>query len=309
MEVFVKSIRNRIEENKNRLQKLLKNKDNQKVLDKWLKTELAYTSNAIEGNTLTRKETSLVIEEKLTSGAKPINDYLEALNHAKAFEYVLSLKQNNIQIDEDFVLKIHKIILTGIDDLNAGFYRNVRVRISGSETILPNPLKVPDLMKEFGLWLIKKEDDILLKAIDAHYRLVSIHPFIDGNGRTARLLLNAMLIQNSYAPIIIRPIDRRRYLTALETYQVKGNKEPYEKFMLSALNRSLKTMVDLLDIEKQEATKDLLTISKFAALCNVPVSSVRYWMKEGKIRPTAFTASGYALFKKSQQKEIRSLQK
>ncbi len=305
----MKSIRNRIEENKNRLQKLLKNKDNQKVLDKWLKTELAYTSNAIEGNTLTRKETSLAIEEKLTSGAKPINDYLEALNHAKAFEYVLSLKQNNIQIDEDFVLKIHKIILTGIDDLNAGFYRNVRARISGSETILPNPLKVPDLMKEFGLWLMKKEDDVLLKAIDAHYRLVSIHPFIDGNGRTARLLLNAMLIQNSYAPIIIRPIDRRRYLTALETYQVKGNKEPYEKFMLSALNRSLKTMVDLLDIEKQEATKDLLTISKFAALCNVPVSSVRYWMKEGKIRPTAFTASGYALFKKNQQKEIRSLQK
>lgn len=297
----------KIEENKVILQNLLKNKDNQKVLDKWLTTELAYTSNAIEGNTLTRKETEMAIEEKITSGAKPINDYLEAINHAKAFEFIRISAKNNIKIDEDYILQIHKIILSGIDDTNAGVYRSVRVRISGSQTILPNPLKVPDLMKEFSEWLVKKDDDMLMKAIEAHYRLVTIHPFVDGNGRTARLLLNSMLLENGYMPIIIRTIDRRRYLSALETYQTKENSEPYYKFMLSAMNRSLKMMIDLLDIDKQEPDKSLLTISKFAKLCNIPVSSIRYWMKKGKIRPAAFTPSGYALFDKKQKADIEKI--
>lgn len=299
----------KIEENKVILQNLLKNKDNQKVLDKWLTTELAYTSNAIEGNTLTRKETEMAIEEKITSGAKPINDYLEAINHAKAFEFIRTSAKNNIKIDENYILQIHKIILSGIDDTNAGFYRSVRVRISGSQTILPNPLKVPDLMKDFSEWLVKKDNDMLMKAIEAHYRLVTIHPFIDGNGRTARLLLNSMLLENGYIPIIIRTIDRRRYLSALETYQTKENSEPYYKFMLSAMNRSLKMMIDLLDVNKPEPDKSLLTISKFAKLCNVPVSSLRYWMQIGKIRPVAFTSSGYALFEESQKRNIIDLVK
>ena len=108
----MQEIRVKIEENKKTLQKLLKNKDNQIILDKWLKTELAYTSNAIEGNTLTRKETELAIEEKITSGAKPINDYLEAVNHAKAFDFIMESAKNNVKIDEYYILKIHKIILT-----------------------------------------------------------------------------------------------------------------------------------------------------------------------------------------------------
>lgn len=305
----MQEIRVRIEENKNTLQKLLQNPDNQKVLDKWLKTELAYTSNAIEGNTLTRKETEMAIEEKITSGAKPINDYLEAVNHAKAFDFIIESAKHNIKVDENYILAIHKIILSGINDANAGFYRSVRVRISGSQTILPNPLKVPDLMENFSTWLAQEDDDILIKAIEAHYRLVSIHPFIDGNGRTARLLLNSILMENGYAPIIIRPIDRKRYLSALETYQTQENKDPYYRFMLSAMNRSLKMMIDLLDISKQEADKTLLTISKFAKLCNVPVSSVRYWMSEGKLRPLAFTQSGYALFGEQQKAEVAALKK
>lgn len=297
----------KIEKNKVILQKLLQNKDNQKTLDKWLSTELAYTSNGIEGNTLTRKETELAIEEKLTSGAKPINDYLEAINHAKAFEFIKNAATQNIKINEDFVLQIHKTILSGIDDTNAGFYRSVRVRISGSQTVLPNPLKVPDLMNNFGKWLVEKNDDILIKAIEAHYRLVTIHPFVDGNGRTARLLLNAMLLENGYAPIIIRKIDRRRYLSALETYQTKEDRDPYYNFMLSALNKSLKMMIDLLDVNKVDTIKDLLTISKFAKLAGVPTSTVRYWLKVGKLRPVSFTSSGYALFDEKQVAELNEL--
>lgn len=303
----MQDIRAKIEENRKKLQQLLQNKDNQKVLEAWLKTELAYTSNGIEGNTLTRKETELAIEENLTSGAKPINHYLEAINHAKAFEFILEAGKNSAKINESFVLQLHKIILSGIDNTNAGFYRSVRVRISGSETILPNPLKVPDLMADFGVWLTDKHDDDLDFALEAHYRLVSIHPFIDGNGRTARLLLNAILLENGYAPIIIRKIDRRRYLSALKTYQTRENPEPYINFMLSALNRSLKMMIDLLDISKPEPTTELLTIAKFAKLAGVPVSTVRYYMKEGKLKPTAYTASGYALFAEKQVVDVKLL--
>lgn len=303
----MQELKQKIIENKEKLQNLLKNKDNQKTLDKWLKTELAYTSNAIEGNTLTRRETELAIEEKITLGSKPINDYLEAVNHAKAFDFILEAVQNKVKIDEDFVLRIHKIILTGIDDVNAGFYRAVRVRISGSSTVLPNPLKVPELMKNFGDWLLQNDRDALTKAIEAHFKLVTIHPFVDGNGRTARLLLNAILMENGYGPIIIRSIDRKRYLTALETYQTKENKEPYYRFMLQALNRSLKMMIDLLDVNAKEPSKDMMTIAKFATLCCVPSSSIRYWMKEGKLKPAAFTRSGYALFEEEQKEDVKKL--
>ena len=303
----MEEIRLKIQENNKRLQALLKNKDNRQTLHKWLLTELAYTSNAIEGNTLTRQETALVIEENITSGSKPINDYLEARNHAKAFDFIYQTAQDNVLIDEAFVLNIHKIILSGIDDVNAGFYRAVRVRISGSQTVLPNPLKVPDLMADFAKWLVKPSEDSLTHAIEAHYRLVSIHPFVDGNGRTARLLLNALLMRFGFAPIIIRSIDRKRYLTTLETYQTKGNREPYYQFMLSALNRSLKMMADLLDVATPDITPDMLTIGKFAQLVGVPVSTIRYWMKEGKLRPQAFSASGYALFSPEQKSEAQKL--
>ena len=305
----MQEIKQKIADNKARLSQLLKNKDNQKTLEDWLKTELAYTSNKIEGNTLTRRETELAIDEQITSGSKPIKDYMEAINHAKAFEFILEASKNKTKIDEDFVLQIHKIILTGIDGTNAGFYRSVRVRISGSKTVLPNPLKVPDLMKDFGSWLVQKTDDILVKALEAHYRLVTIHPFIDGNGRTARLLMNAILLENGYAPIIVRSIDRHRYLNSLETYQIKGDGNSYYRFMLTALNRSLKMMIDLLDVNTKEPTKNMLTISKFAKLCDVPVSSIRYWMNEGKIKPATFTKSGYALFEKNQVSDVKKLAK
>lgn len=296
----------KIKVNKAKLDELLKNKDNITVLNKWLKTELAYTSNAIEGNTLTRRETTLAIEENLTSGAKPISHYLEAINHAKAYEFIVETARHKIKIDESVVLQIHKIILSGIDEMNAGFYRSVRVHISGSQTILPNPLKVPTLMKEFGEWLSHTQEEAIFKAIEGHYRLVSIHPFIDGNGRTSRLLMNLILLEAGYAPIIIRPIDRKRYLSALETYQTKGNNTIYINFMLNALNRSLKTAIDLLDTSKEDVNpKKLLTIAKFAKHVGVSTSKIRYWVESKKIQPMAYTQAGYMLFDPKQKNDIK----
>lgn len=287
-----------IEENKLKLTKILKNKNNKNEYNKWLKTELAYTSNAIEGNTLTRKETQLVIEENLTSSSKPLRNYIEAVNHAKAFSKILELIETNSDLDEKKVLDIHRTILIGLDDTNAGFYRNCRVRISGSNTILPNPLKVPELMEDFYKWLNEDLEKEPFTAIMAHLKFVSIHPFTDGNGRTARLLMNAILLKYGYAPIIVRLTDRKKYLNAIENYQTKNNEETYIKFMLRILNRSMKIAINMFQVEDNIVHDELLTISKYAKYKGVPTSTIRYWVEIGKIKPTSYTNSGYMLFGK-----------
>jgi len=285
-----------IQANKEKLNELLKNPNNKKVLNKWLKTELAYTSNAIEGNTLTRKETELVIDEGITSSSKPLRNYIEAVNHANAFEKVLTTLKEDNPINENFVLGIHKIILTGLDNENAGFYRNCRVRISGSNVIMPNPIKVPDLMTDFYKWLEENFNNEPMTAILAHLKFVSIHPFVDGNGRCARLLMNTILLKFGYTPIIIRPADRKKYLSAIEKYQLNEDVEPYKNLMPNLLNRSLKIIISMLDSEIDIEQNKLLTISKYAKLKDVPVSTVRYWVKTGKVKPASYTNSGYMLF-------------
>ena len=287
-----------IETNKKKLNKILKDKNNKAEFNKWLKTELAYTSNAIEGNTLTRKETQLVIEENLTSSSKPLRNYIEAVNHAKAFCKILEVIENNSDLDERVILDIHRIILIGLDDTNAGFYRNCRIRISGSNTILPNPLKVPELMEDFYKWLSENIKNEPITAIMAHLKFVSIHPFADGNGRTARLLMNMLLLKYGYSPIIVRPTDRKKYLSAIENYQVKSDEETYIKFMLRILNRSMKIAINMFEIENMPVQSELLTISKYAKYKGVPTSTIRYWVEIGKIKPTSYTNAGYMLFEK-----------
>ncbi|MCQ2740206.1 MAG: Fic family protein [bacterium] len=293
---------------KNSLKELLKNKNNRAILYKWLKSELAYTSNAIEGNTLTKKETELVIEENLTSSSKPFVYYQEAVNHARAFERIIEIVKENLSIDEKEILNIHKIILNGIDNTNAGFYRDCMVRISGSRTVLPNPIKVPALMTDFCKWLVEQDLSNPDTAILAHLKFVSIHPFVDGNGRCARLLMNLLLLKAGYAPIIIRKTDRKRYLDVIEKAQMTEDTSAYIKYMEKILIRSMKTVIDILDTSKAEVSqKDLLTIAKFAKYVGLPVSTIRYWVQQNKFKPYSYTASGYMLFSKQQREDIKQI--
>jgi Fic family protein len=296
----------KIAQKRAKLAVLLADHENVLGLRAWLRTELAYTSNAIEGNTLTRRETAMAISEKITLGAKPIRDYQEALNHAAAYEFILSAIDTGLPVNEDLTLEIHRRVLDGIDSDNAGVYRNARVRISNSRVILPNPLKIPDLMAEFDAWLQSDDGDVIQRATAAHFRLVSIHPFIDGNGRTARLLMNLILMRAGIAPVIIRKIDRRRYLNALEHYQLSGDSERYTRFMLGALSRSLSVAIDVIDRDPV-VEREMLTIQKFAGLAKLPVSTVRYWMKQGLFKPAGWTAAGYALFSPAQIELVKNL--
>ncbi len=217
-----------------------------KNLDEWFKVELTYTSNAIEGNTLSRQETALVIEKDITVEGKTIEEHLEAKNHARAVDFIKSLVDKKRQdISENIILDIHRIILQKIDDKNAGKYRSVAVRIAGSMAIMPNPLKVPELMSGLIEWLHSKNSDHSVKiAADTHFKFVSIHPFADGNGRTARLLMNVLLQQSGYPPAIIRKEDRKDYLNSLETGQTKGEMEDYYGIIYDAVERSLDIYLD-----------------------------------------------------------------
>lgn len=212
-------------------------------LNEWFLIELTYTSNAIEGNTLSRQETALVVEKDVTIGGKTIEEHLEAKNHAEALDFVRSLleeKKKRQDVLESDILDIHRIILQKIDERNAGKYRNVAVRIAGSIVIMPNPLKVPDLMAKFIQWLHSENSDHPVKiAADAHFKLVSIHPFTDGNGRTARILMGMLLQQEGYPPAIIRKEDRKDYLNSLEKGQTKGEMGDYYDVIYDAADRSL----------------------------------------------------------------------
>lgn len=270
-------------------------------LEDWFRVELTYTSNAIEGNTLTRRETAVVIEKGLTVGGKSLKEHLEATNHAKALDFVHEIiNKSSTQVTSRDILAIHEIILKGIDDNNAGQYRNVSVRISGSAVVMPNPRKVPDLMDEFQIWLTSQLDlHPIAFAAEAHYRLVTIHPFVDGNGRTARLLMNLLLMINGYPPAIIRKRDRLSYIGALEKAQLGGSKLEYESLIAKAVDRSLDIYLKAVQGESTVGDIDsdqLLKIGTLAKLAGEAISTIRYWTQEGLLNVAEVTQSGYQLY-------------
>jgi len=249
-------------------------------LDDWFRIELTYTSNAIEGNTLTRYETALVIEKGLTIGGKTLIEHLEATNHAHALDWVKKqIKRKPQVLTEKDILLIHDIILKGIDDQNAGHYRSVPVRISGSAVVLPNPRKVPDLMKEFVEWLKNSEYLHPLElAAQAHCQLLTIHPFVDGNGRTARLLMNMILMMSGYPAAIIRKRDRSAYIDSLEKAQLGGSKDDYIKTIMKAIDRSLDIYLKAVQgkVVSYDYDSKLLKIGDLAQQVGLRNSTIRH---------------------------------
>ena len=207
-------------------------------LDAWYDVELTYTSNAIEGNTLTRQETALVLEKGLTVRGKPLKDHQEAVDHLDALRFVRGLVQNTRTIGEADVCEIHRLVVAGTLKGEAGLYSQHQRRIKGSMVVLPGPHKLHGLMSEFGEWL-SAIDATPQNAIEAHLRLVSIHPFSDGNGRTARLLLNLLLMRGGFPPLVVRPEDRIDYIDAIEKCQLHDVTDDYYSFMLARLEGSL----------------------------------------------------------------------
>ncbi|MCE2743306.1 MAG: Fic family protein [Fluviicola sp.] len=215
-----------------------------------LELEYTFESNRIEGNTLTLKETDLVINEGLTVSGKSMREHLEAINHQEAIEYVKDLVQRKVSINERELLVIHNMILRGIMPEYAGKYRNIQVMIKGSAHMPPQPFLVPKKMEEYFEWYQINRNKLhpVVLAAEMHERLVTIHPFVDGNGRTSRLIMNLILLKHGFVIANIKgDYDARmNYYNALELVQTEKEKDTFLNFIadveIDCLNRYLKIL-------------------------------------------------------------------
>ena len=201
--------------------------------------EYTYNSNAIEGNTLTLQETALVLEG-ITIDKKPLKDHLEAGGHRDAFLYVQDLVKNNIPFSESIIKQIHTLVLMDRPE-DRGVYRRIPVRIMGAYHVPPEPVCVPEQMEKLvAEFASSKKMHPVERAALFHLKFEGIHPFIDGNGRTGRLILNLMLMQAGYPPINVKYSDRRRYYEAFDAYYRDNNMDTILNLITEQLNEQLK---------------------------------------------------------------------
>ena len=211
--------------------------------------EYTYESNRIEGNTLTLQETELVMNERVTIAGKSMREHLEAIKHAEAIDYIRDFAKSGVEISEGTIKEIHALILHGIDRDNAGRYRTVPVRISGSSHVPPQPYLLAERMERFMSRFHEMEAQgthPVLTAAYLHEALVRIHPFVDGNGRTSRLLMNLYLLRNGYTIVNLKGSDdaRRVYYDALETSHT--DPLPFQRLVAEAEVLSLKSYLSVL---------------------------------------------------------------
>ena len=227
-----------------------------------MEIEYTYNSNAIEGNTLTQRETQLIIQEGITISGKSLSEHLEAKNHPKALRYVESLVGRDLE--ETDVLKVHELIFSGVLE-NAGKYRNAQVYIQGSDFMPPPAFEVPELMKALLKWLKENPEELRPIEIAAifHYRLVSIHPFDDGNGRITRLLMNLLLMKHGYTLTVIKRVDRRRYYDTLGKAD-RGDLKPFVNFVARSVEQSLDIYLN--SIETTDQKNQFLTLAEAAKM-------------------------------------------
>jgi Fic family protein len=209
-------------------------------LEHYYDIELTYTSNAIEGNTLSPVETTLVIEEGVTISGKPLKDHLEALDHYDAIRYVRELAGQEAVLRERDVRNLHRLVTQRSRPDIAGQYADLPrlVRTESGRHVFPSPAEIPSLIGDFAVWL-GAAASTPENAFLAHRRLVDIHPFNDGNGRTARLLMNLMLIRAGYPPIAVRPEDRLDYIRSLQLAQAGQGTEDFERLLYRRLEATL----------------------------------------------------------------------
>lgn len=219
-----------------------------------LQFEFLYESNRIEGNTLTLRETQLVINEGMTISGKSMREHLEAINHQEAILFIEDLVIQKVDLSEYILKQIHGIVLYGIDRENAGVYRKLPVATAGSKHLPPQPYRLQDLMEAYFQFYRDHKDHLhpVVLAAEMHERLVTIHPFIDGNGRTSRLIMNLILLQHGF-PLAIIGGDyesRMAYYDALEKVQTENDKQSFILLIAQKVLFALERYVNILNPEK-----------------------------------------------------------
>ena len=208
--------------------------------------EYTYNSTAIEGNTHSLIETKLLLEDKLTVGGKELREIYEIINHAKAFNYVKKRVAAGYPLDENTVKDIHQLLMENI--FPGGIYRNANVRITGASFSPPHPNDMYIQIKNFFADIPLKTD---IPSIDLaawmHTEFVRIHPFIDGNGRTARMIMNYQLMLSGWLPVSVPKEDRLRYYETLEAYAVESDIQPFVAFVAELENKELDSMIEMIE--------------------------------------------------------------
>ena len=227
-------------------------------LKEQFEVEMTYNSNAIEGNSLTLKETYLVINEGITIKGKPLKDHIEAKNHKEALDYLYSLVKNGKRhtISEGLIRSLNQIVIQNIDKEWAGRYRNSGVIIGGSDHRPPEALEIPKLMHNLLDWVSdnKKKLHVVELAAIIHHKLVFIHPFFDGNGRTSRLAMNIILMQDGFPLVIVLKNDRKRYYNTLSSAG-KGDYKDFVNFIARSVERTLDIYLKVLMPSKKSNEK------------------------------------------------------
>jgi Fic family protein len=228
-----------------------------KNLEHYFDVEITYTSNAIEGNTLSPVETTLVIEQGVTISGKPLKDHLEALDHYDAIRYVRELAREKTPLTEADVRNLHRLVVQRSRPDIAGRYADLAryIRTESGRHDFPSPTEIPALMGDFAKWL-GAAPNTPETAFTAHRRLVDVHPFNDGNGRSARLLMNLILIRAGYPPVTVRPEDRAAYIQALQRSQAGQGHESFDHLLYERLDAILGEYLRVLEEAQRQSGGD-----------------------------------------------------
>lgn len=246
--------------------------------------EMTYNSNAIEGNTLTLKETYWVIQQGITVKGKSLKDHLEAKNHKEALDFLYETigHGKNFTFSEHLIKELHSLIIQDIDKNIAGRYRNIDVFIAGTDHKPPSAMDVPLKMRELTEWAQENHKKTYIAEFAAifHHKFVNIHPFQDGNGRTGRLLMNIFLMQYGFPIAIIQKNDRKKYYRVLEIAD-NGNYKPLVLFIAQAILRSLNIYLDVLTPSKNK--ENFISLAKATKYCSYSQAYLGKLAKEGKL--------------------------
>jgi len=286
MPYLAESLQDRLNEKLARLNSLrpLPKSAVEKLRDQ-LRIEMTYNSNAIEGNSLTLKETFLVINEGLTVKGKPLKDHLEAKDHYQALEYLYDLieKGKHHTLSEHLIKQLHMLIVQETDKEWAGRYRNSNVIIVGADHTPPDALEVVQPMHDLIKWFSseRKKLHVVELAALTHHKLVFIHPFFDGNGRTSRLLMNLILMQAGFPLSIVLKNDRKKYYRALDQAD-KNNLEPFVRFIAQSVERSLDLYLKILTPTNEKREK-FMKLARMAEKTPYSAKYLNLLARQGKL--------------------------
>lgn len=287
-------------------------------LRKWVTLELTCAGDCFDGSSLTRRETSAILFEDRVVPGHPLKEHIRTLNYAKAFELVSALsRQTNRPVDDNDVKNIHRVVVRGLDDDNAGIYRSSSLYFEHGGHEMPDSVRVQRMMNDFGMWLYTARTlHPVSLAAEAHLRLMSIQPFTSGNARTARMLMNFMLMHNGYPPALFSRREKKEYWASLEKAVFHNEREDYDRLICRAVNRALDVYLRALrerKIEDGEQEPYFLRIGQLAKESGEKVSTLRYWTNMGLLETAGRTSADYTLYsseilpKIQRLKELKSL--